>query len=59
VGVTVFSTKGTADDDGLAPLHGCPVMGECRDYALEHDEDGFWWNTSPGERRRLRRRAVA
>lgn len=35
----------------------CPVVAECLAYALEnHITEGFWGNTSPRQRRKLRRR---
>ena len=36
----------------------CPVLAECRDYALTTGElDGVWGGLSENERRRLRRQA--
>ncbi len=35
----------------------CPVMAECREYALGHDERyGVWGGCSANERREIRRR---
>ena len=35
----------------------CPVMEECRDWAVEAGEpEGIWGGTTPEERRHLRRR---
>ena len=31
----------------------CPVLTECLNYALTHDEHGWWGGTSRAERRRL------
>ncbi|WUH91973.1 WhiB family transcriptional regulator [Streptomyces sp. NBC_00433] len=36
----------------------CPVMGECREWALETGQDsGVWGGLSEDERRTMRRRA--
>jgi WhiB family redox-sensing transcriptional regulator len=34
---------------------GCPVRTECLDYSTLYERDGYWANTSPEERRALRR----
>jgi WhiB family redox-sensing transcriptional regulator len=35
---------------------GCPVRGDCTDFALEHrDVQGIWGGTTDDERRKLRR----
>ena len=34
----------------------CPVMKECLDWALKHDEEhGVWGATTPRERQRIKR----
>ena len=38
---------------------GCPVMAECRAWALEFGPDGIWGGMTAGERLPLRRRARA
>lgn len=32
----------------------CPVIGECLEYALEHDLEGVWGGTTEQERRRIK-----
>jgi WhiB family redox-sensing transcriptional regulator len=34
----------------------CPVMVECRDYAVKHERYGYWGGTSPNQRASIRRR---
>lgn len=36
----------------------CLVLVECRDYAREHREQGFWGGENEDERRAARRRAA-
>lgn len=31
----------------------CPVINQCKSYAIAHDEVGIWGGTSYGERKRL------
>lgn len=33
----------------------CPVSSECLEWALRHEDHGVWANTTPADRRRLRR----
>lgn len=33
----------------------CPVARECRQYALDHDEQGIWGGTTDSERARFKR----
>ena len=33
----------------------CPMIVQCRDWALRHEEYGFWGGTTPRERVALRR----
>jgi sulfatase maturation enzyme AslB (radical SAM superfamily) len=32
----------------------CPVLAACREWAIEHEEEGFWGGMSASERRRER-----
>jgi WhiB family transcriptional regulator, redox-sensing transcriptional regulator len=34
---------------------GCPVCGQCLDYALDTNQDGIWGGMTEDERRSLRR----
>lgn len=34
---------------------GCPVSGQCLDYAMEHEQFGIWGGTTAEERRRARK----
>jgi WhiB family transcriptional regulator, redox-sensing transcriptional regulator len=36
--------------------NGCEVKEECLQYALKHDVHGYWSNTTPKERSRMRTR---
>ena len=33
----------------------CPVVVECREWAINHEEHGIWGGTTPNERRFIRR----
>lgn len=33
----------------------CPILLQCRDWALRHEEYGFWAGTTPRERVALRK----
>ena len=33
---------------------GCPAKPECLKYALEHDVDGWWANTTDAQRKQMR-----
>jgi len=47
-------------EEARAVCAGCPVVGACRQWALEVPEPhGIWGATTPSERRTLRRRGVA
>lgn len=37
---------------------GCPVINQCRSYALVHDEDGIWGGTTRRQRKRMDPRLV-
>lgn len=34
---------------------GCPAKAECLDYAMKHDVDGWWANTSKTQRDTIRK----
>jgi len=36
--------------------HGCPILDECREHAVLHEEYGFWGGLTVEERRQERRR---
>jgi WhiB family redox-sensing transcriptional regulator len=59
------------DPDRFWPTHGvnrseiqpvieecrkCPLVDDCRDWALYHEPDGLWGATTPNERRSMRKR---
>lgn len=51
----------TAEALGVNPqlrrvCRGCPILEECREYALIHEGEGFWGGLAPYERRALRTR---
>ena len=56
-----FPERGASTRRAKAICDGCPVRGECLDYALAHGEKfGIWGGLSERERRRVRReRSVA
>ena len=35
---------------------GCPILSECREYAIKHEKYGFWGGMTVQERHRERRR---
>jgi WhiB family redox-sensing transcriptional regulator len=37
---------------------GCPVMAQCMDYAITHDEVGIWGATTDRDRRKIKARYV-
>jgi WhiB family redox-sensing transcriptional regulator len=37
----------------------CPVLEQCRDWAVDTGQDGVWGGTTEAERRTLRRRTRA
>jgi hypothetical protein len=57
--------RGTVNDDVFFPENrakveegkkactGCPVMGQCRLYAVVHDVPGIWGGTCHSERKKL------
>lgn len=36
--------------------HGCPILDECHEHAIRHEEFGFWGGLTVDERRQERRR---
>lgn len=54
-----FPEKGGSTRDAKRICLSCPVLVECRSYALAHEERfGIWGGLSERERRQLRRQAV-
>lgn len=49
-----FPEKGGSPRDAKRICAGCPVRGECLDYALEHGLIGVWGGTTETERREMR-----
>lgn len=50
----LFFPEQRADvDKGKKACTGCPVMGQCRLYAVVHNVPGIWGGTSYAERKRL------
>lgn len=50
-----FPDKGGSTREAKQVCRGCPVRGECLEYALENEERfGIWGGLSERERRRLR-----
>lgn len=37
----------------------CPFTKACLEYAIDNSMDGYWGNTTPGERRKIKRRLVS
>jgi hypothetical protein len=49
-----YPEKGGRTKDAKATCKRCPVIAECREYALEADErDGIWGGMTPRARRRI------
>ena len=54
-----FPERGEPTEPAKAVCAGCPVRGECLDYALTNVERfGIWGGLSERERRAIRRRQV-
>jgi len=49
----MFSESSAKTKEGKKFCTGCPVMDQCRTYAIAHDEVGVWGGTSRAERRAL------
>lgn len=45
----------TVDARAVATCRRCPVRPECQDWALRHENEGYWAGMTPTARRRLRR----
>lgn len=55
-----FPEMGGSTREAKAICVTCPVIDECLEYALVHDERfGVWGGASPPERRRLKRGGAA
>jgi WhiB family redox-sensing transcriptional regulator len=50
-----FPEQGASPRDAKRICRGCPVRGECLDYAAEHGLLGVWGGTTAQERRQMRR----
>ena len=50
-----FPAPGESISAARALCEGCPVSGQCLDFALTHGCTGVWGGTSDHERRRIRR----
>ncbi|MGL5441656.1 MAG: WhiB family transcriptional regulator [[Mycobacterium] stephanolepidis] len=56
-GDTWFPDRGGSTSDAKRVCRGCPVKGECLEWALVNDERfGVWGGLSERERRALRRK---
>lgn len=54
-----FPEKGGSTKEAKKICNGCPVMKQCREWALDNDERfGIWGGLSERERRRLKRGVV-
>jgi|SRR5882672_629570 len=57
VGEALFFTREPAAiRDARKLCAGCPMLQACGDWALVHEEFGFWAGTTYRERKRLRRK---
>jgi WhiB family redox-sensing transcriptional regulator len=53
-----FPPKGVSARKAKAVCASCPVVSECREFALAvPEEHGVWGNTTPEERKALRRQS--
>jgi WhiB family transcriptional regulator, redox-sensing transcriptional regulator len=51
-----YPEKGGSARDARRVCQECPVLSECLQYALDHDERfGVWAGTTPNERQKLQR----
>lgn len=50
-----FGDWSSAHRDLRRLCQGCPVQTECLDWALKHEEFGWWGGYSPRERATMRR----
>lgn len=51
-----YPGRGESNADAVAVCAGCPVLVECRQWGIEHENNGVWGGLSERERRRVRRR---
>lgn len=50
-----FGEKGTNTTAAVRVCRKCPVVDDCRQYAIDHDElHGVWGATTPRQRLRIR-----
>lgn len=55
-----FPTRNVSTQPARELCAGCPVMGECLDYAVADDSlQGIWGGTSEEQRDQIRKRARA
>lgn len=57
----LFYLENTAEAALITPTlrricQGCPVLDECREYSVMHENAGFWGGLTMSERHRLRAR---
>lgn len=56
---TFYPEKGCSPRDAKTVCRGCPVILECRRYALDHNEPyGIWGGLTPPERKALKAAGV-
>ena len=48
------SASGTEQRWAIAACQSCPVIEECRTYAIQHEDEGIWGGTFGRQRVRLR-----
>lgn len=56
-----FYIENTAQAATLTPTlrkicQGCPILSECREYSVVHENHGFWGGLTKNERQTLRAR---
>lgn len=51
-----FPEQGVRPTEAIALCNTCPVITQCRDYAIWHFEDfGVWGGTTPEQRQKIRK----
>lgn len=50
-----FPEKGVSAHKAKSICATCPVIDECLQFALDHNETGIWGGTSSRERRRMQK----
>jgi hypothetical protein len=50
-----FEQTAEARSRARALCTACPIRQACQDWAVAFEEYGFWANTTPGQRKRIRR----